>query len=190
MNEPHESKLTDYLTEALAKSLTEEGRQSLLEERKLLEAEVQREALQLQARPLDAPEVGEEAQTPPEVRPESRPDPILPVAVSVREHPAREAGRLAFGGIVDLDQDLPADRQLPLLPAPEGPRVPLLELVDRYGVPTMAQGRGAPLELAVYIGACILTPHRVRMSRGEARYDRPRAPRLRVRANLASQPNR
>ena len=100
------------------------------------------------------------------MRPESRPDPILPVAVSVREHPAREAGRLAFGGIVDLDQDLPADRQLPLLPAPEGPRVPLLELVDRYGVPTMAQGRGAPLELAVYIGACILTPHRVRMSRG------------------------
>ena len=39
-------------------------------------------------------------------------------------------------------------------------------LVDRYGVPTMAQGRGAPLELAVYIGACILTPHRARVSRG------------------------
>ena len=169
MNEPDKPKLTDYLTEALAKSLTEEGRQSLLEERELVEAEAQRErleALQIQTRPLDAPEVGEEAQTPPEVRPESRPDPILPVAVSVREHPAREAGRLAFGGIVDLDQDLPADGQLPLLPAPEGPRVPLLELVDRYGVPTMAQGRGAPLELAVYIGACILTPHRVRVSRG------------------------
>ena len=82
MNEPHKPKLTDYLTEALAKSLTEEGRQSLLEERKLLEAEAQREqeerkllgaeaqreqleALQIQARPLDAPEVGEEAQTPP-----------------------------------------------------------------------------------------------------------------------------
>ena len=28
MGEPHESKLTDYLTEALAKSLTEEGRQT------------------------------------------------------------------------------------------------------------------------------------------------------------------
>ena len=62
MNVPHKPKLTDYLTEALAKSLTEEGRQSLLEERKLLEAEAQREqreALQIQARPLDAPEVGE-----------------------------------------------------------------------------------------------------------------------------------
>ena len=65
------------------------------------------EGLRIQTRPLDAPEVGEEAQMPPEVHPESRPDPILPVAVSVREHPAREAGRLAFGGIVDLDQDLP-----------------------------------------------------------------------------------
>ena len=81
MNEPDKPKLTDYLTEALAKSLTEEGRQSLLEERELVEAEAQREqleALQIQARPLDTPEVGEEAQTPPEVRPESRPDPILP----------------------------------------------------------------------------------------------------------------
>ena len=41
------------------------------------------EALQIQARPLDAPEVGEEAQTPPEVRPESRPDP----------NPARSGGQ-------------------------------------------------------------------------------------------------
>ena len=39
MGEPHESKLTDYLTEALARSLTEEGRQSLLEERELVEAD-------------------------------------------------------------------------------------------------------------------------------------------------------
>ena len=64
MNEPDKPKLTDYLTEALAKSLTEEGRQSLLEERELVEAEAQRErleALQIQTRPLDAPEVGEEA---------------------------------------------------------------------------------------------------------------------------------
>ena len=87
MGEPHESKLTDYLTEALARSLTEEGRQSLLEERELVEADA------TSGRSV----VGEEAQMPPEVHPESRPDPILPVAVSVREHPAREAGRLAFG---------------------------------------------------------------------------------------------
>ena len=92
MGKPHESKLTDYLTE--------EGRQSLLEERELVEAETQRErleALQIQTRPLDAPEVGEEAQTPLEVRPESRLDPILPVVVTVQEPPAREAGRLVFG---------------------------------------------------------------------------------------------
>ena len=60
MNEPDKPKLTDYLTEALAKSLTEEGRHSLLEERELVEAEAQREqleALQIQARPLDTPEV-------------------------------------------------------------------------------------------------------------------------------------
>ena len=43
MGEPHKPKLTDYLTEALGKSLTEEGRQSLIEERELLEAEAQRE---------------------------------------------------------------------------------------------------------------------------------------------------
>ena len=99
MNEPHKPKLTDYLTEALAKSLTEEGRQSLLGERKLLEAEAQREqreALQIQARPLDAPEVGEEAQTPPEVRPESRPDPpghgIRSGASSSGGRPARLRG--------------------------------------------------------------------------------------------------
>ena len=73
---------------------------------------------------------------------------------------------MAFGGIVNPKQGLPEATQLPLLPAPEGPRVPLLDLVDRYGVPTMAQGRGAPLELAVYIGACILIPHCVRASRG------------------------
>ena len=167
MGKPHESKLTDYLTEALAKSLTEEGRQSLLEERELVEAEAQREqleALQIQTRPLDAPEVGEEAQTPHEVLPESRLDPILPAVVTVQEHPAREAGRLAFGGIVEGRELPPA--QLPLLPAAEGPRVPLLELSDWRGIPTMARGRGAPLDLRLAVAACLLMPHASRASRG------------------------
>ena len=42
MGEPHKSKLTDYLIEALAKSHTEEGRQELLEARAILDAEAQR----------------------------------------------------------------------------------------------------------------------------------------------------
>ena len=62
---------------------------------------------------------------PPIVAAETRPDPLLAVVQSVKEPPERVAGRLAFGGIVD---DQPA--QLPLLKAPEGPRVPMLELTD------------------------------------------------------------
>ena len=103
------------------------------------------------------------AQEPLKVRSESRPDPILP-AVTVQERPEREAGRLAFGGIVEERKSLPA--QLPLLPAPEGPRVPILELSDWRGVPTMAKGRGAPLDLRLAVGACILTPHAARAARG------------------------
>ena len=94
------------------------------------------------------------------VRADTRPDPILPV-VRVRESPEKLAGQLAFGG---LPRDNLPPAQLPMFPV-DGPRVPLLELVDRYGVPTMRRGRGAPLELAVYIAACILTPNRVRGSR-------------------------
>ena len=84
----------------------------------------------------------------------ARVDPILP-SVRVEEHPARTAGRLAFGGLVD-DKSLPV--QLPLLPATKGPRVPLLELADRQGIPTMARGRGAPLDLRLAVASCLLTP--------------------------------
>ena len=97
----------------------------------------------------------------PTVRADTRPDPILPV-VRVRESPEKLAGQLAFGG---LPRDNLPPAQLPMFPHVDGPRVPLLELADRYGVPTMTRGRGAPLELAVYIAACILTPNRVRGSR-------------------------
>ena len=98
------------------------------------------------------------------MRPERRIDPIFPVVQSVREPPEREAGRLAFGGIIEDRKSLPA--QLPLLPTPEGPRVPLLELSDWRGVPTMAKGRGAPLDLRLAVGACVLTPHAARAARG------------------------
>lgn len=100
---------------------------------------------------------------PPVVRAERRSDPLLPVVQSINESPERTAGRLAFGGILDTG-DTPSG-QLTMFPAPEGPRVALLELTDAYGVPTMAQGRGAPLELAVYVGACILTPYDFRARR-------------------------
>ena len=76
----------------------------------------------------EAPEAGKAAQTPPEgvqepseVRSNRRIDPIFPVVQSVREAPEREAGRLAFGGIIEDRKSLPA--QLPLLPTPEGCRV-------------------------------------------------------------------
>ena len=78
---------------------------------------------------------------PPTVRPEARPDPLLPVVQAVREAPEREAGRLAFGGILDAGDPPPG--QLAMFPAPEGPRVALLELTDAHGVPTMTQGRAA-----------------------------------------------
>ena len=96
----------------------------------------------------------------------TRVDPILPDfrAVEVREHPAREAGRLAFGGVVE-ERELP-HAQLPLLPAPEGPRVPVLELSDSRGVPTMARGRGAPLDLRLAIASCIMTPIALRKTEG------------------------
>ena len=100
---------------------------------------------------------------PPKVRANRRLDPLLPVVRTVREAPEREAGRLAFGGIVEGRKSKPA--QLPLLPASEGPRVPLLDLVDERDGPIMVQGRGAPLDLRLFVGACIMTPATARASR-------------------------
>ena len=156
-------KLTDLVSEVLAKSQTEEGRRELGEERERLNAEALQKAAQREEC-LEAPlEAGKDAQEPPEVRPQRRNDSILPV-VTVREAPEREAGRLAFGGIIEDRKSLPA--QLPLLPAPAGPRVPILELSDWRGVPTMARGRGAPLDLRLAVAACILIPHAARAARG------------------------
>ena len=145
-------KLTELLREAVAKSQTEEGRRELREQRERMEAEevqtAQKAAQASPAHPADedvqtAPGGPQAVEEPSEVRPERRIDPILPVVVgTVKEAPEREAGRLAFGGVIEERKSLPA--QLPLLPRPEGPRVPILELSDWRGVPTMARGRGAP----------------------------------------------
>ena len=111
---------------------------------------------------LGGPQAIEE---PSEVRSERRIDPILPVMVeTVKQAPEREAGRLAFGGVFEERKPLPA--QLPLLPRPEGPRVPVLDISDHRGIPTMARGRGAPLDLRLAVGACVLTPHVARAARG------------------------
>ena len=106
----------------------------------------------------------EGSQEPVSVRPVTRPDPILPVVRvhSVNEHSAVEAGRLAFGGLVEGRDDL--DAQLPLLPGTDGPRVSLLDLADVRGGPIMARGRGAPLDLRLLVAACIMTPHNSRKS--------------------------
>ena len=94
----------------------------------------------------------------------SRIDPILPVVVvTVQEAPERVAGHLAFGGIVDGRDDLD-EAQLPLLPGTDGPRVPLLELVDIRGGPVMARGRGAPLDLRLLVAAAVMSPHDTRKS--------------------------
>ena len=102
---------------------------------------------------------------PPEPVPaETRPDPLLSVVQSVSEPSERDAGRLAFGGLIEGRAD--PGGQLPLLPAPEGPRVPLLELADVRGGPIMARGRGAPLDLRIFVGAVLWTPHHARATRG------------------------
>ena len=101
----------------------------------------------------------------PHVRAATRTDPILPTVQSVREHPARAAGRLAFGGLVEGREDLPAVGQLPLFATARGPRVPILELADVRGGPIMAQGRGAPLDLRLFVGASLMTPFADRSGR-------------------------
>ena len=101
------------------------------------------------------------------VRAVTRKDPILPgvLVEAMAEHPAREAGRLAFGGLLDRREDL-AEAQLPLFDRrEEGPRVAMLELVDARGGPVMARGRGAPLDLRLFVAACVMTPLDARETR-------------------------
>ena len=98
----------------------------------------------------------------PRVDAETRPDPILSTW-RTGEAPEREAGRLSFGGLVPDPAPAPPG-QLPLLPTHVA-RVALLELADLTGVPTMAQGRGAPLDLRLAVAACLFTPAAERTGR-------------------------
>ena len=89
--------------------------------------------------------------------------PIFPVVQVVGEHPAREAGRLAYA----VRDDLSVGGQLPVFATGTGgPRVPILELADRRGGPIRTRGRGAPLDLRLFVGGCALVPHLARSARG------------------------
>ena len=76
---------------------------------------------------------------------------ILPRIVAGGDPPEREAGML-FGGLHEGRRvEAP---ELPLWPdvAP-AKRVPILDLVDAAGVPVMARGPGAPLEMRLFVRA-------------------------------------
>ena len=82
---------------------------------------------------------------PVEVQAETRQDRrILPKLDVQPAHPDRQRGMLIGGGLIDA----PRERQLPLLlDVADRNRVPILEIVDATGMPIMARGKGAPLEL-------------------------------------------
>ena len=184
-------RLTELLAEALAKSQTDEGRRALLEERDRLDAEALQAAAQREQHPPEAPEAGKAAQTPPEgvqeppeVRPNRRIDPIFPVVQSVREAPEREAGRLAFGGIIEDRKSLPA--QLPLLPTPEGPACSDPRALGLAGRPDDGEGPGGSARPAP--GSRGLRSHSARREgrTWAAGSDGPGAPRLPVPERLGA----
>lgn len=82
---------------------------------------------------------------------------IMPALTVIGPTPERERG-LVFGGLVD---DRPS-AELSLFPElePHRYRVPLLEIVDRTGLPIRSRGRGAPLEgrLLVRGGLLMIRP--------------------------------
>lgn len=92
---------------------------------------------------------------PREVDHETRVDRRIMPALRVRgPTPERERGIL-FGGLVD---DRPRSAELSLFPEmePTRHRVPLLEIVDRTGLPIRSKGRGAPLEARLLVRGGLL----------------------------------
>ena len=79
---------------------------------------------------------------------------IMPTLRVVGPTPERERGIL-FGGLID---DRPRTADLTLFPEmePTRHRVPLLEIVDRTGVPIRSRGRGAPLEARLLVRGGLL----------------------------------
>ena len=102
---------------------------------------------------------------PPVVAAVARPDPLLPVVCVSGEPRERTRGRLAFGGLREAGDPTPA--QLPLIPAPPGPTVPMLDVANLSGVPPISQGRGAPLPMRLLVAAAKAVPHRARGYRSQ-----------------------
>ena len=91
---------------------------------------------------------------PVEVEPERRKDRrILPSVRIIETRPERQTGVL-FGGL-GLNKEAPKQGTLPFFETPEAKRVPLLNLVDSNRVPVMARGRGAPLELRLFVRSAL-----------------------------------
>ena len=65
----------------------------------------------------------------------------------------RGARMLSFGGLLD---GRPARAELTLWPEPKRHRVPLLEIVERTGLPFRSRGRGAPLEARLLVRGGLL----------------------------------
>ena len=95
----------------------------------------------------------------------NRPDPFLPRIGTVG--PERERGERLLGGLVP-DHAHPA--AMPLFPevsvdraaADAETRAPILELADRSGVQSMAQGRGAPLDLRLVVESVLSVEYELR----------------------------
>ena len=128
-------------------------------------AERARQAAQKAARaqtlPPDAPEAGDDvqkapeppdapsAEEPPKVKRSPRQDPILPV-VRVKRAAGASAHLLGFVP--------PTQEQLPIFEGGDGPEASILDIVDRTGLPVMAKGRGAPLELRLAVQILVAVP--------------------------------
>ena len=89
--------------------------------------------------------------------PKPGPIPSCPVVQSVSEPPERDAGR---AGVRRADRGGAPIRAAssPYCQPRKAPRVPLLELADVRGGPIMARGRGAPLDLRIFVGGGAVDP--------------------------------
>ena len=139
-----ERPLRDWLDEDVDQEKLAEGEAAIEEV-----AEKAREAAQTGAEREKAPPDDPEAVEPLRGKRSLRQDPILPVLRVKR--PAGASARLV--GFVPRTQE-----QLPIFEGGDGPEASILDIVDRTGLPIMAKGRGAPLELRLAVQILVAVP--------------------------------